>query len=119
MDAGDWHRIAARATACAARSWSTSRLDEIGMRSRFMRWRFRKARQIGYFRFAHFMRRYRQSRYRKSDASDLRTFKELISGKPDISVLFSGICAYPQFQNGPIGVGVQHGPKPPPFQRPR
>jgi hypothetical protein len=28
-------------------------------------------------------------------------------------------CAYPQFQCGPIGVWVQQGPKPPPFQRPR
>ncbi len=25
----------------------------------------------------------------------------------------------PQFQIGPMGVCVQHGPKPPPFQRPR
>jgi Phage integrase family len=29
-----------------------------------------------------------------------------------------GAIGYPQFQCGPMGVGVQQGPKPPPFQRP-
>jgi hypothetical protein len=31
----------------------------------------------------------------------------------------SGIDQRPQFHIGPIGVCVQQGPKPPPFQRPR